>query len=81
MALDPILTAFVPTPPLPAEIDFPAWRALSEADGAALVELVAEPGPEVAEKRIVHIPVEGGTIALAIYRPSLDETLPAHLYF
>lgn len=81
MPLDPILTAFVPTPPLPAEIDFPAWRAQSEADGAALVELVAEPGPDVAEKRIVHIPVEGGTIALAIYRPSLDETLPAHLYF
>ena len=34
MALDPILTAFVPRPALPAEIDFPAWRAQSEADAS-----------------------------------------------
>jgi len=81
MPIDPILTAFVPTPPLPAEIDFPAWRAQSEADADGLVTIVAEGGPDVAEKRIVDIPVDGGTIALAIYRPTLDQVLPAHLYF
>ena len=81
MPIDPILVPFVPTPLLPAEIDFPAWRAHSEAEADGLVGMVAEPGPDVAEKRILHIPVEGGTIALAIYRPTLDEVLPAHLYF
>lgn len=81
MALDPILTDIVPTPPLPAEIDFPAWRAQDEANADAFVAQVAETGPDVADKRIVHIPVDGGIIALAIYRPTLEEVLPAHLYF
>lgn len=81
MPLDPLLTAFVPTPQLPADIDFPAFRAQNDAETDALVAQVAELGPDVAEKRILRIPVEGGTIALAIYRPSLDEVLPAHLYF
>lgn len=81
MALDPILAAFVPTAPLPADIGSPTWRVQDNANADAVVTQVAEPGPEVADKRIVHIPVAGGTIALVIYRPSLDETLPAHLYF
>lgn len=81
MAIDPVLSAFVPTPPLPVEIDFPAWRAQDEENAGVIVAQVAELGPEVADKRVVHIPVDGGTIALAIYRPTMDETLPVHLYF
>lgn len=81
MPIDPILSNFVPTPALPAEIDLPVWRAQNEQIAEALVEQVAEHGPAVADKRIVQIPVDGGTIALAIYRPTLDEILPAHLYF
>lgn len=81
MALDPILTAFVPAPLLPDDIDFPALRAEGDAAADALAPQLAESGPEVEDKRIVQIPVDGGTIALAIYRPASDEQLPAHLYF
>lgn len=82
MPLDPVLNAFVPSPTLPADIDFVAYREHDAATVGALVAQVAEPGPEVAENRIVSISVQDGTIDIAIYRPSLDEgLLPAHLYF
>ncbi|MGN7860845.1 alpha/beta hydrolase [Microbacterium sp. 22303] len=82
MPVDPILTAFIPIPPLPADIDFAAFREQDNANTAALVAQVAEPGPDVADKRIVEIPVTDGVISLAIYRPTLDDgALPVHLYF
>lgn len=82
MPLDPALTAMVPFPTLPTEIDFVAFRQQDAATVAALLAQVAEPGPEVAEKQLVTIPVDNGMIDIAIYRPTLDEgLLPAHLYF
>ena len=81
MPVDPILSALLPTPPLPADIDFAAFRAQDDATVAALAAQVAEPGPDVADKRIVPIPVDGGTIDIAIYRPTLAGKLPVHLYF
>ncbi|WP_315070577.1 alpha/beta hydrolase [uncultured Microbacterium sp.] len=82
MPLDPVLTPYIPFPTLPDRIDFVAFRERDAAAVNALVAQVAEPGPQVADKQIVSIPVEDGTIDIAIYRPSLDDgLLPAHLYF
>ncbi|MFF7314669.1 alpha/beta hydrolase fold domain-containing protein [Streptomyces sp. NPDC008137] len=80
MPIDPALVSFLPFPSLPEDIDFPAWRALEEANGEALVSQIAEPGPDVAEHRIETIPVDGGTIELAIFRPVSDGVLPLHMY-
>jgi acetyl esterase len=81
MPVDPILAPFLPGPPMPENIDFPTWRAEEEAGSQALIDLVAEPGPEVAGRQVVDIPVTGGSIELAIYRPEPSTTLPVHLYF
>ncbi|SMQ71294.1 acetyl esterase [Plantibacter sp. VKM Ac-1784] len=81
MPLEPILAAFVPAPTLPDDLDVPVLRVREESNADTMVEQVAERGPDVAQKRIVYVPVAGGTIALAIYRPALDETLPVHIYF
>ena len=81
MPVDPILTAFIPVPQIPADIDFAAFRVQDAANAAALVAQVSESGPDVAEKRVIEIPVTDGTISLAIYRPTLEQALPAHLYF
>jgi len=81
MTLDPILTAFIPFPPMPADIDFAAQRIQDAATADAVTAQLAEAGPAIAEKRVVTIPVTTGSISLAIYRPSLYGPLPAHLYF
>jgi acetyl esterase len=45
-----------------------------------LAEQLAEPGPEVKERRDVTIPTVGGTIGLRIYQPPADGPHPAHIY-
>ncbi|MDX2939551.1 alpha/beta hydrolase [Streptomyces ipomoeae] len=80
MPVDPVLLPFLPIAPLPEDIDFPAFRAEEAAGDSALVNQVAEPGPDVAEHRVETIPVEGGTIEVAVFRPVADETLPLHMY-
>ncbi|MGQ4383758.1 alpha/beta hydrolase [Streptomyces sp. SAS_270] len=80
MPVDPVLLPFLPVAPMPDDIDFPAFRAQDAAGGDALINQVAEPGPDVAERRVETIPVGGGTIELGIFRPVADETLPLHMY-
>jgi len=80
MPVDPILVPFLPTPPMPDDIDFPAYRAEAESMEQGLAEQLIEPGPEGAERRVVTIPVTDGAIELAIYRPALSHELPVHIY-
>jgi len=78
--IDPILTAFLPVPAAPADLDFVAMREQEDVIGPPMAEQLCEPGPEVAERRVLAIPVADGSIDIAIYRPSLTENLPAHIY-
>ncbi|WP_315070653.1 alpha/beta hydrolase [uncultured Microbacterium sp.] len=80
MPVDPVLLPFLPGPTIPDDVDFTALRAQEQASQAALIELAIEPGPEVAQRDIVTIPATGGSIEIVIYRPVLNELLPAHLY-
>jgi acetyl esterase len=80
MPVDPALVPFLPFPPLPDEFDLPTWRSESGVAMDGLISQVGEPGPEVAERRVETIPVEGGSIELVIYRPVEEETLPVHIY-
>lgn len=80
MPVDPALLPFLPIPPIPDDVDFAVLRSQEEATLPALMDLAVEPGPDVARRDVVVVPVVGGSIELAIYRPVLDEILPAHLY-
>lgn len=80
MPIDPALKPFLPFPSMPADLDIAAWRAQEDETGRAFIEQVAEPGPAVAERRIVETPVDGGSIELAMYRPEIPGPLPVHLY-
>jgi acetyl esterase len=57
-----------------------AFRAQELAGADTLVDQFAEPLPDVNERRLVTIPVDGGTIDLLIYTPDGDGAHPAHLY-
>lgn len=81
MPVDPVLVPFLPGPLLPTEIDFPAFRAKGEAESEFLLSRVAEAGPEVAERRVLEVPVSRGSIELAVYWPEHTGPLPVHFYF
>jgi acetyl esterase len=81
MPVDPFLEPLLPTlQPLPEVIDYPAFRAQGEAAAEVMAEQLAEPGPEVKERRAVSLPVEGGTIDLLIYSPFEPGPHAAHIY-
>lgn len=82
MPLDPFLEPLLADlPPLPTHVDdFDAFRAQNQATTDAITSRLAEPGPEVKERREVGIPVDGGTIDLLVYRPFEPGPNPAYLY-
>ena len=82
MPLDPFLAPLMPMPALPETIDdFPAWRAEAAAGAGALIQQLVEPAPDGVDIVEVTLPVDGGTIALKVYRPhGVTGLLPAHLY-
>lgn len=82
MPVDPFLLPIIENYPLkPDPIDdYPAYRAAEKAGTDALVAQVAEPGPDVRERRRVTIEVAGGTIDLLIYQPFTPGPHPAHLF-
>lgn len=81
MPVDPFLEPLLPTiAPLPEEIDYPALRAQADAAAEFLAAQVAEPGPDVKERRAVSLPVGGGAIDLFIYYPFEQGPHPAHIY-
>lgn len=82
MPVDPFLAPFLPMPALPEVIDdWPAFRAENSAAAGALVEQLAEPAPEGVSIEEVSLPVQGGAIALKVYRPTAATgPLPAYLY-
>jgi acetyl esterase len=83
MPLDPILVPLlVDYPETPRVIeDYDAFRRENRQGAEALLHHVAEPGPEVLSVQDLSIPVEGGAIALRVYRPFGDGPRPVHLYF
>jgi acetyl esterase len=83
MPLDPILVPLLadyPETPRVVE-DYDAYRTESRQGTEALLPHVAEPGPDVHSVDDLSIPVEGGAVALRVYRPFADEPRPVHLYF
>jgi acetyl esterase len=82
MPVDPFLVPIlVDYPQVPEHIeDYPAFRAQEKAQTDGLVAQLAEPGPEVRERRRVTIPVDGGSIDLLIYQPDGPGPHPVHLY-
>lgn len=76
--IEPLLGALPPmTDP---DGDFDAWRAQGAAGAELMVSQVAEPGPEVGSIDEITLPVDGGTIALRVYRPSAPGPHPAHVF-
>lgn len=80
MTLDPALAPFLPVPLLGRIDDYPAFRATGLAGERALMEQVAEPGPDGGDRQVARIRVAGGEIDLAIHRPGARGRLPLHLY-
>lgn len=82
MPVDPILQPLLAAlPPAPAEIDdFDAYRKQEDAAGDAMIEQVSEPAPEGAQRRVLQIPVDGGSIDLHVFTPSTNGPHPVHLY-
>lgn len=82
MPVDPILQPLLANlPPVPDAIDdFDQFRK-QEADAAdALTDQVCEPAPEGAQRRVVQIPVDGGSIDLHVFTPPTEGPHPVHLY-
>lgn len=81
MPLDPALVPLVPVPPLGVIDDHPAFRARGLEQERAFIAQVAEPGPAAVTRTVETIPVPGGSIALAVFRPDgIPGPLPLHLY-
>lgn len=81
MPLDPYLAALLPgLEPLPDPLDFAAFRSLDRARSDAMFAEIGEPGPEVRERRLVAVPVPGGTIEALVYVPPDAGPSPAHLF-
>ncbi|MFE5028292.1 alpha/beta hydrolase [Streptomyces sp. NPDC056656] len=82
MPLDPLLASLVKQLPAPAtEIDDPEqFRTAKRQLFDRLSGQYMEPGPAVAEVRLVRLPVKGGEIALRMYRPGGPGLHPIHLY-
>lgn len=82
MPVDPILTPLLPNlPPMPEEIDdFHAFRLQSAQGAEAMIGQLTEPAPAGAERRVVQIDVEGGSIDLHIFTPDDPGPHPVHLY-
>ncbi|TQJ61468.1 acetyl esterase [Arthrobacter sp. SLBN-83] len=71
MPLDPVLANLLTQVPPPVVIDDPAaHRETEQTIVNALAAQLAEPYPEVADRKLVQIPVEGGSIELLIYTPA-----------
>ena len=76
--LEPLLAAY---PQVPEHIpDYPAAREETRLQADAVAAQLAEPGPEVRERRRVTIPVQVGTIDLLIYQPFEPGPHPVHLF-
>ncbi|HEV7189040.1 MAG TPA: hypothetical protein VGN28_14190, partial [Blastococcus sp.] len=82
MPIDPFLEPLLASLPLmPERIDdWDAYRAEGRRDSDALVEQLADAGPDVRESRTVSIPVRDGVIDLRVYFPPGDGPHPAHLF-
>ncbi|MCF1595207.1 alpha/beta hydrolase [Streptomyces muensis] len=82
MPLDPFLQPLVASmPPTPDEIaDFPAFRAQEQQLGEAVYVPLMEAAPEIASRRVVGIPVDGGTIDVKVFHPFGEGPHPVHLY-
>lgn len=65
---------------LPEDVDFAAYREPDRRASDALFARVGRPGPDVARRERVRIPVPGGTIDALVYRPFGDGPWPAHLF-
>lgn len=81
MPVDPYLVPLLAQlPEIPEEVDWATHRPRANREGDELFAVVGQPGPDVAERREVTIPVSGGTVDLFVYRPSNDGEYPVHLF-
>lgn len=81
MPLDPYLAALLPgLTPLPDPLDFAAFRPLDLERSNAMFAEIGEPGPDVHERRLVAVPVPGGSIEALVYVPPGPGPHPAHLF-
>jgi len=78
--LEPLLSQFQPMPDDVAE-HMPEFRAQATAMVEGLVDALAEPGPEVRERRAHLVDVAGGAIEVLVYQPFEPGPHPVHLYF
>ncbi|WP_197285877.1 alpha/beta hydrolase [Nocardiopsis sp. NRRL B-16309] len=66
---------------MPEEIDdFDVWRAEEGAAADVLMDQIMEPAPDGVERRVVELPVEGGSVELHVFTPPTAGPHPAHLY-
>lgn len=80
MPVDPYLEPLLAQlPEIPEEVDWTVHRPRANREGDELFAVVGEPGPEVAERREVTVPVAGGEVDLFVYRPFEPGPHPVHL--
>ncbi|KQZ86091.1 hypothetical protein ASD56_07470 [Microbacterium sp. Root166] len=82
MPIDPVVANLLTQLPPPALIDDPVVRMQTEkATLNSIAAQLAEPYPEVANRKLVEIPVEHGTIELRIYTPPTPGPRAAYVFF
>jgi acetyl esterase len=82
MPVDPIIQPLLANlPPFPDAIDDLDLFRKQEDDAAnAMIDQLCEPAPEGAQRRVVQIPVDGGSIDLHVFTPTTAGPHPVHLY-
>jgi acetyl esterase len=79
-ALQQILDAIAASPPPEPGATVAEQRANAHAMMEMSFSALAEPGPDVAEQFDRQVPVDGGEIAVRVYRPEGEGPFPCHLY-
>lgn len=81
MPVDPyLLPLLAQLPEIPEVADWATHRPRANQEGDDLFAVVGEPGPEVAERLEISLPVDGGHVDLFIYKPFAPGPHPIHLF-
>jgi acetyl esterase len=82
MPLDPFLAALLEQLPTSSTAidDFEGYRASKRRLYDEMAREFMEPGPDIADVRLVELPVAGGEITVRVYRPVSPGLLPLHIY-
>jgi acetyl esterase len=81
LPLDPYLASVIhDLVPLADPLDFAAFRSVDLLQSDAMFARIGEPGPAVASRRRVAIPVSDGVIEAILYHPDTPGPHPAHLF-